>query len=131
MNAQHALQCHLGFAGGVFVHGDAIDHVAGFEVLQSPSQVGRWMRYIVEHGQTTGSKQNTVLSGYCAARRFTKLISVPTAMADPAGALAISLTMYAVEPVPSAASTTCIEHSGCTITLTPGMPCGHVRPVRR
>ncbi len=78
------------------------------------------MRYIVEQGQTTGSKQNTVLSGYCAARRFTRLISVPTAMADPAGALAISLTMYAVEPVPSAASTTCIEHSGCTITLTPG-----------
>ena len=78
------------------------------------------MRYIVEQGQPTGSKQNTVLSGYCAARRFTRLISVPTAMADPAGALAISLTMYAVEPVPSAASTTCIEHSGCTITLTPG-----------
>ena len=33
------------------------------------------MRYIVEQGQTTGSKQNTVLSGHCAARRFTKLIS--------------------------------------------------------
>ena len=43
------------------------------------------MRYIVEQGQTTGSRQNTVLSGFSCARRLTRLISVPTAQegADP------------------------------------------------
>ena len=44
------------------------------------------MRYIVLQGQTTGSRQKTVLSGFCCASRLTRLISVPTAHDVPAGA---------------------------------------------
>ena len=43
------------------------------------------MRYMVEQGQTTGSRQKTTLSGFCLARRFTRLISVPTAHLLPEG----------------------------------------------
>ena len=43
------------------------------------------MRYIVEQGQTTGSRQKIVLSGCSFASRFTRLISVPTAQIVPAG----------------------------------------------
>ena len=43
------------------------------------------MRNIVEHGQISGSSDTTVLSGCSAARRCTRWISVPTAMAEPGG----------------------------------------------
>src|SRR5262245_29471979 len=78
------------------------------------------MRYIVEQGQITGSRQKIVLSGCSLARRETRLISVPTAQTDPGGDSAIRLTMYSVEPASSAASTTSCLHSGWTITRTPG-----------
>ena len=47
------------------------------------------MRYIVLQGQTTGSRQKIVLSGFWSWSRFTRLISVPTAQTDPAGASVI------------------------------------------
>ena len=78
------------------------------------------MRYIVEHGQTTGSRQKIVCCGYSAARRCTRLISVPMAKVEPAGAAWMAFTMKSVEPAASAASTTAIGHSGCTMTCTPG-----------
>ena len=43
------------------------------------------MRYIVEQGQTTESRQKMVLSGFSAASRLTMLISVPMAMTLPGG----------------------------------------------
>ena len=79
-----------------------------------------WMRYIVAHGQTTGSRQKTVLSGFSRASRETRLISVPTANFEPAGASVIVRVMNSVEPSMSAACTTSITHSGCTITVIPG-----------
>ena len=78
------------------------------------------MRYIVEHGQITGSRQKIVCSGCWAARRCTRLISVPIAKVEPAGAAWIALTMKSVDPEESAASTTGRGHSGCTITWTSG-----------
>ena len=41
------------------------------------------MRYMVEQGQITGSRQKIVLSGISFCRRRTRLISVPTAQVDP------------------------------------------------
>ena len=79
------------------------------------------MRYIVEHGQTTGSRQKIVCCGYSAARRCTRLISVPMAKVEPAGAASMAFTMKSVEPAASAASTTAIGHSGCTIDLHAGV----------
>src|SRR5258708_19165561 len=38
-----------------------------------------WIRYIVEHGQITGSRQKIRLSGWAAASRVTMLISVAAA----------------------------------------------------
>ena len=78
------------------------------------------MRYIVEHGQTTGSRQKTVRSGYSAASRLTMLTSVPIAMTSPGSDAATNRRILSVEPNASAASTTGIGASGCTITLTPG-----------
>ena len=43
------------------------------------------MRNIVEHGQTSGSSDTTVLSGVSASSRLTRWISVPTAIVEPAG----------------------------------------------
>src|SRR3990172_2986584 len=57
-----------------------------------------WMRYMVEQGQTTGSRQNTSLSGFSLARRLTRLISVATAHCEPVGAAAMVLAMNSVEP---------------------------------
>lgn len=51
------------------------------------------MRNMVEHGHTSGSSDTTVLSGVSAASRFTRWISVPMAIVDPAGALATALMM--------------------------------------
>src|ERR687897_505661 len=78
------------------------------------------MRYIVEHGQITGSRQKISCCGYSAASRCTRLISVPIAKVEPAGAAWMAFTMKSVEPAASAASTTGIGHSGCTMTCTPG-----------
>ncbi len=78
------------------------------------------MRYMVEQGQTTGSRQKIVRSGRSSASRFTRLISVPIASTSPGFAASTCLRMYSVEPAPSAASTTAAGHSGCTITRTPG-----------
>jgi hypothetical protein len=61
---------------------------------------------MVLHGQTTGSRQKTVLSGFSFARRETRLISVPTPITEPAGASATYFAMKAVEPLASAACTT-------------------------
>ena len=66
----------------------------------------------MEQGHTTVSRQNTVLSGFSAAIRFTRLISVPTAQEVPAGASEISFFMYSVDPFESAAVTTSLVHSG-------------------
>ena len=63
-------------------------------------------RYIVLHGHTTGSRQNTVLSGFSFASRDTRLISVPTPMTAPGGAAATYFAMNEVEPLASAACTT-------------------------
>ena len=41
MHLQHALQGDLGVARGVLVHGDAVDDIALFDVLQRPGEVGR------------------------------------------------------------------------------------------
>ena len=62
------------------------------------------MRYMVEQGQTTESRQKTVLSGFSFARRLTRLISVPTAQTVPGSALVTVLMMNSVEPFESAAS---------------------------
>ena len=51
------------------------------------------MRFIVEHGQMSGSSDTTVLPGFSAARRLTRCTSVPTAMVDPAGASATARMM--------------------------------------
>ena len=45
---------------------------------------------------------------------------MPIAKVEPAGAAWMAFTMKSVEPAASAASTTGIGHSGCTITCTPG-----------
>src|SRR5579875_851667 len=79
-----------------------------------------WMRYIVEQGQTTGSRQKISCSGWAFASRCTRLISVPTAHLLPAGARSICSTIYSVEPNRSAASSTSRRHSGCTSTLISG-----------
>ena len=67
---------------------------------------------MVEHGQTMESRQNTVLSGFCWAMRWTRLISVPIAHTLPGGDSSIVLSMNSVDPSRSAASTTSIRHSG-------------------
>ena len=57
----------------------------------SSSTHARWgssMRFIVEHGQISGSSDTTVLSGCSWASRLTRWISVPTAIVDPVGASA-------------------------------------------
>ena len=51
------------------------------------------MRYIVEQGQITGSRQKMVCCGYSAASLCTRFTSVPIAKVLPAGAAAIALTM--------------------------------------
>src|SRR5487761_2153068 len=78
------------------------------------------MRYIVEQGQTIGSRQKIVLSGCSRASRFTRLTSVPMAHTAPAGDSSTTLMIYSVEPFISAAATTSWLHSGCTTTRTPG-----------
>ena len=45
------------------------------------------MRNIVEQGQISGSSDTIVLSGFSAASRWTRWISVPTAMVAPAGSV--------------------------------------------
>ena len=57
------------------------------------------MRYIVEHGQTTESRQKTVLSGFSAASLFIMLISVPTAMTLPRAASLPTFLPNAVAPL--------------------------------
>src|SRR5699024_1833353 len=79
-----------------------------------------WMRYMVEHGQMTGSRQKIVMSGCWACKRFTRLISVPMANTSPGCPAAMALRMYSVEPTPSAASTTGAGHSGWTMTWALG-----------
>ena len=79
-----------------------------------------WMRYIVAHGQTTGSRQKIRLSGFSSRRRFTMLISVPIAQDVPDGAPSTVFRMNSVDPLQSAASTTSRTHSGWTTTLTSG-----------
>ena len=64
------------------------------------------MRYMVEQGQTTESRQKTVLSGFSCAMRLTRLISVPTAHVVPLGASSMVLMIVSVEPFASAAWTT-------------------------
>ena len=76
---------------------------------------------MVEQGQTTESRQKMVCSGCWLARRWTRLISVPMAKTEPAGAAAMALTMKSVEPEASAASTTSMGHSGWTMTLDAGV----------
>ena len=79
-----------------------------------------WIRYIVQQGQLTGSKQKMVLSGLLMASRLTKLISVPTAHLEPGGASLIVFLINSVDPFMSAASTVSFGHSGCTNTVTSG-----------
>ena len=63
----------------------------------SPSSTqARWgasMRNMVEHGQTRGSRDTTVLSGVSSFSRLTRWISVPTPMTAPAGASATAWMM--------------------------------------
>ena len=73
------------------------------------------MRNMVEHGQTSGSSDTTVLSGVSSSRRFTRWISVPTAMTDPAGAASTARMMKSVEPTWSASSQVSWAHSGWAI----------------
>ncbi len=71
------------------------------------STQARWaasMRNMVEHGQTSGSSETTVLSGVSSSSRFTRWISVPTPMTEPLGASATARMMKSVEPTWSAAS---------------------------
>ena len=79
---------------------------------------------MVEQGQITGSRQKMVCCGYSAASRLTMLISVPIANVVGSVAAAMAFLMKSVEPAESAASTTSMGHSGCTITL-------HAREARR
>ena len=51
------------------------------------------MRDMVEHGQTSGSRQTTVRSGSSSSSRFTRWISVPTPSTEPGGASATALMM--------------------------------------
>ena len=65
------------------------------------STQARWaasMRNMVEHGQTSGSRETTVLSGVSSSSRLTRWISVPTPMTEPAGASATARMMKSVEP---------------------------------
>ena len=57
------------------------------------------MRYMVEQGQITESRQNTVLSGCCAANLLTRLISVPTAQAETRRSVGYLRFLYSVEPL--------------------------------
>ena len=75
---------------------------------------------MVEQGQITGSRQKTTLSGFCRARRFTKLTSVPTAHWLPAGASLMAFLMNSVEPTRSAACTVSMVHSGWTTMVMSG-----------
>ncbi len=83
----------------------------------------RWggsIRYMVAHMQTIGDRKWIVLSGFSWARRLTRCSSVPTPQVEPAGADEMVLMMNSVEPTRSAASTTCIMHSGWTRILLSG-----------
>ncbi len=75
---------------------------------------------MVEHGQTRGSRETTVLSGVSSSSRLTRWISVPTPITEPGGASATARMMKSVEPTRSATSTTSWEHSGWTTTMPPG-----------
>ena len=103
------------------VHGDPVPRP---RPATSPSRTqARWaasIRNMVEHGQTRGSSETTVLSGVSLSSRLTRWISVPTPITDPAGASATARMMKSVEPTRSAASTTSWEHSGWTTTMPSG-----------
>src|SRR4051794_13734547 len=58
------------------------------------------MRNIVEQGQTSGSRDTTVLSGWSCASRCTMWISVPTPITLLAGAASTQSRMRSVEPAP-------------------------------
>ena len=75
---------------------------------------------MVEQGQTSGSRQTTVLSGDSLLSRFTRWISVATPMTEPDGAAATARMMASVDPVTSPIATTSCAHSGWTITIPPG-----------
>ena len=70
---------------------DEIDQVFGgdcwpYGIEPNRPTLEALIRYMVEQGQITGSRQKTCLSGFSFARRDTRLISVPTAQLLPAGA---------------------------------------------
>ena len=79
-DGEHAFEGDLGVLGGFVVDGYLVDYAPFGELVEGPGEMW-WMRYIVAHGQTTGSRQKIVLSGFSRARRETRLISVPTAQA--------------------------------------------------
>ena len=79
------------------------------------------MRNMVEHGQTSGSSDTTVLSGCSSSSRFTRWISVPTPMTAPAGASSTARMMKSVDPTSSAISTTSWAHSGWMTTMPAGV----------
>jgi len=54
------------------------------------------MRFMVEQKQTVLSRYTISLSGLFSARRLTKLSSVPTAQAEPAGADSIAAMIFSV-----------------------------------
>ena len=56
------------------------------------------------------------LVGVAQRQPMDQVISVPTAHALPAGASSMALIIFSVEPAASAAWTTSMVHSGCTIT---------------
>ena len=78
------------------------------------------MRDMVEHGQTSGSRQTTVLSGVSSSSRLTRWISVATPITDPLGAAATPWMRWSVDPTRSATSTTSWAHSGWTMTIPSG-----------
>jgi alpha,alpha-trehalose phosphorylase len=71
------------------VSGSTVIWLTTRPATSSSSTQARWgssMRFMVEHGQMSGSSDTTVLSGCSWASRLTRWISVPMATVDPAGA---------------------------------------------
>ena len=81
------------------------------------------------HADHGGQKVDR-LSGCSCASRLTRWSSVPTPQVEPAGAFSMVLMMNSVEPTKSAASTTCIMHSGWTRILHPGKPAPELLDMR-
>ena len=78
------------------------------------------MRYMVEQGQTTESRQKILCCGILVGEPLHQVDLGADGEGAAGGSGGYGLVMKSVEPEASAASTTGMGHSGCTMTRTPG-----------